>query len=414
MELPTEVKIISHKPIIGKLIVAYKKLIGLIIAPYLRSVFEKEHEIVDAQLEKRFEGRMCQAEVRLSDAEKRMRHSEIRLDDLEHGMRCVDGRFDTTTRDILRRADALFIPLDEGLRGLNEWIGSKTQEIMEEQVRLKGNLEKRHEELGQNVCDMSRDTILQKRRLDLILSELRKKTVLDNGSVQKIVEQKEHLQDHSYFIFEDRIRCSRNEIKKRQEIYLPIFKDIVGDGTKNKKSRILDIGCGRGEFLELLQENSIPAKGIDLNEDMVYTCKERGLQVEQAEAISYLKKLKDNTIGGIITCQFIEHLSVNELIEFTKLCYSKIKKGGKLVFETLNPESLYIMRWFYIDMSHQKPIHPRAISFLLESIGFYNIEVKYTSPVSDDFKLKPTGDKNIEKLNEFLFGDQEYAVIAEK
>ncbi len=394
MQLPTEVEITSHRSIIGKFIVAYKKLIGLLIAPYLRSVFEKEHQILDeriAELNNRFKD----TEDRFHHDDKRMRHSELRLDDLEHGMRHVDTkveeRLDTATRDIVKRFDALLVDL-----------GQRQEKLWHKQ-----------EGLGQNIWDISQDITLQKRRLDLILTELREKAELDNLSIKKIADQKEHLMDHSYFVFEKRHRGSSEEVKKNQEIYLPIFKDLR-DRLKDKNSCVIDIGCGRGEFLEILKENNISARGVDLNEDMVHICREKGLQVEQADGTQYLKGLKDDSIAGVIACQFIEHLPVNVLIDFVKLCYDKLKKGRKVLFETINPESIFAMKWFYLDLSHQKPIPPQAISFLLESIGFYNIELKYLSPVTDDLKLNPSGDENIKKLNDFLFGYQDYAIIAEK
>jgi O-antigen chain-terminating methyltransferase len=145
---------------------------------------------------------------------------------------------------------------------------------------------------------------------------------------------------------------------------------------------------------------------------MVYLCREKNLNAELADAISFLNKTKTETLGGIVACQFVEHLPTDILIEFVKLCHNKLKRGGRVVLETLNPESVHTMKWFYLDLYHQKPIHPKALKFLMESIGFMDVTLTYLSPVPTYLKLTETGEENIDRLNKFLFADQEYAIVA--
>ena len=289
------------------------------------------------------------------------------------------------------------------------------------------NLATKHLDLGRRFEEQRQDMILQKRRLDLILSELRKRISGKRAPLSKLVSQKERLMDHSYFLFENRHRGSQEEIKKRQEIYLPIFKErsVASLSTgMTAPGIVLDIGCGRGEFLELLREHGVLGKGIDVNEDMVYACKERGLDVEQTDALVYLESQPDNSLGGVIACQVIEHLPTDEMVELIKLCYDKLEKGGRAVFETVNPLSLLASATnFYLDLSHVRQVHPIALQFLAEALGFIDTQIKFLSPYTDELRLQLLDNnspdfkklnENLTRLNEILFGYQDYALICSK
>jgi len=226
----------------------------------------------------------------------------------------------------------------------------------------------------------------------------------------------------NYFLFEEKFRGSSEEIKKRQSIFLEYFK---------KCQNVLDIGCGRGEFLSLLKENGIGAKGIDINDDMVQHCKKSGLDVQKAEALSYLQSLDDKLLDGVFSGQLVEHLQPEQLISLVKLSYDKMKFGTYFIAETINPLCLSVFAAsFYMDLSHVKPVHPETIKFLLESVGFTDIEFKFFSPFPEAAKLSKLTTKdgmsdeekvrleamnqNIDKLNSLLYGYQDYAVIAKK
>jgi O-antigen chain-terminating methyltransferase len=227
--------------------------------------------------------------------------------------------------------------------------------------------------------------------------------------------------DINYFVFEEQFRGSRDVIKQRQADFLCYFEQC---------SKVLDIGCGRGEFLELLKENGINACGVDLNKDMVDYCHSKDLDVEQQDAITYLENIEDKSLDGIFIDQVVEHLEPEYLVRLLKLCYQKLKYGYHLVAETVNPLSLVSFANFYIDMTHKKPIHPETLKFLFGSVGFRDIDARFFSPVSDDSRLKkmPTDETanlkdraffevynhNMELLNNILFGAQDYAVIGKK
>jgi SAM-dependent methyltransferase len=225
----------------------------------------------------------------------------------------------------------------------------------------------------------------------------------------------------NYFLFEERFRGSREDIKQRQMAFLPYFE---------KCSRVLDIGCGRGEFLEILKDHNIGGIGVDSDPDMVAYCHSRQLEVKHADAIDYLETLSDNSLDGIFIDQVVEHLEPYYLVRLLALCHQKMKSGYHIVVETVNPLSFVSFVNFYIDMTHKQPVHPETLQYLLSASGFREYEKKFFSPVSDEGRLKKfegTADMNtterenndvynhnVEILNELLYGAQDYAIVGKK
>ncbi len=255
--------------------------------------------------------------------------------------------------------------------------------------------------------------------VESILNDTKQATVEIKGELDKNDLSK---LDLDYCWFEDEYRGPSDEIKHRQSIFVKYF-------LHSKK--VLDIGCGRGEFLELLMENGVDAYGVDLNDNMVSFCKKKGLNVLNVDAISHLKSIKNRSLGGVYSGMLIEHLRPSELIEMIKLCYKKMKKGSYFVAETINPLCLITFaNNFYLDPSHIKPVHPETTRFILGSTGFSDIRFEFFSPISEEARLSKIKldkkmslkeknryellNQNIEKLNKLLYGYQDYAVIAKK
>ncbi len=225
----------------------------------------------------------------------------------------------------------------------------------------------------------------------------------------------------NYFVFEERFRGSRQDIKERQSVFVQFFEQC-----KN----VLDIGCGRGEFLELLRDKGIGAHGVDIDEDMVEYCRVRGLDVENTDAIAYLEKVEDKSLDGVFLDQVVEHLEPDYLIKMLGLCYKTLKYGCYIIIETVNPLSFVSFANFYIDLTHKKPVHPETMKFLLGSVGFREIETSFFSPVRDEARLKrillrdemntreesivEVYNQNVEMLNSILYGAQDYAVTGKK
>jgi SAM-dependent methyltransferase len=254
--------------------------------------------------------------------------------------------------------------------------------------------------------------ILLRDYLDRLLSVLNKGEKPLPSQVEKILLP---LKEWKYTSFENRYRGSENDVKKQQEPYLQYFRPT------NKK--VLDLGCGRGEFIEALREKGISAEGIDLNEQMVEICRDKGLACRQADILDTLMEQDDGSLGGIFSSQVIEHLTPDYLGRMIELSYLKLAPSSPIILETVNPLSLFaLVQIYFLDMTHQQPIHPQALKFLLECNGFENIEIKYSGQLEQERLQELPGrnetdcilNANIDKLNELLFAPPNYAAIATK
>lgn len=253
--------------------------------------------------------------------------------------------------------------------------------------------------------------LLLKEKLNRLLLTLEDKRIPSSHQVKEFLEP---LEDWRYAGFENRFRGYEEEIKNQQASYLPYFK---------KGRKVLDLGCGRGEFLQLLEENEIEAVGVDMNEAMIEICRDKGLDCQKGDILEKLAEYDDSTLGGIFSSQVIEHLPPPYLRRMVEISYFKLAPSSYLLLETINPASVFsLVQIYFLDLSHQKPIHPQALKFLLESSGFEGVEVKYSAPLNQE-KLQelPTNDEitstlnqNIDKLNRLLYAPANYAVIGLK
>lgn len=224
-------------------------------------------------------------------------------------------------------------------------------------------------------------------------------------------ETPQYIHSFDYFLFESKHRGSAAEIRSRQERYLPYF---------NGQENVVDLGCGRGEFLQLLGENDIAAVGVDILPENIACCAQLGVDARLGDCIAYLAGCEDDSLGGIFSAQVIEHLTNEQLIELVRLAHLKLKTGAKLVMETLNPQCLMIYaECFYLDPSHTKPVHPYMVEFVAQCEGFTDCEFIFMSPSNDDIKF-PLDSSNksshlaLATTNNLLYGNREYAIIATK
>jgi O-antigen chain-terminating methyltransferase len=175
-----------------------------------------------------------------------------------------------------------------------------------------------------------------------------------------------------YFLFEQRFRGTLDEIRERQAIYLDIFRD---------KQNVLDLGCGRGEFVELLAMHQVPVTGVDANPDMVDFCRERGLNVVLADAFAYLHDCADGSLDGIFSAQVVEHLPPMEAIKLIALAAAKLRPAGVLVVETVNIHCPSTLSSFFLDPTHIRPLPAELLGFMFEQCALKVTGVKYSSPV---------------------------------
>jgi 2-polyprenyl-3-methyl-5-hydroxy-6-metoxy-1,4-benzoquinol methylase len=212
-----------------------------------------------------------------------------------------------------------------------------------------------------------------------------------------------HELSFDYGRFAERFRGTEDYVKKNIQFYLPRFQ---GHGP------VLDIGCGRGEFLEMMRDAGVEARGIDLSEEAVARCMQKGLQVDKADLFQYLKDLPNGSLGGIFCAQVIEHLAPESLPEMIRLASDKLSRDGLLALETPNPECLAIFAsHFYLDPTHTRPVpHPLA-AFYMEECGLGQIEVQRLSPAVESM---PALAGLPEDFREAFFGGLDYAIFGIK
>jgi SAM-dependent methyltransferase len=229
----------------------------------------------------------------------------------------------------------------------------------------------------------------------------------------------------TYVRFEDEFRGEKSEISGRVEQYLPLLAAATD---------VVDIGCGRGELLSLLNERGITARGVDTNAAMVEACRRRGLNVEQGDAVGFLARQHDGSIGALVAIQVVEHMPAAYLAMFLEQAFHKMRPGAPLVLETINPACWMAFFETYIrDLTHQHPLHPDTLRFLVQSAGFSHVDVRFRAPVSADDRLvhidahaagagSDSGLRQVaaalndhaDKLNRRLFSYMDYVVVARR
>jgi SAM-dependent methyltransferase len=232
-----------------------------------------------------------------------------------------------------------------------------------------------------------------------------------------------------YVAFEDCFRGSESEIRARQADYVQLFSGAID---------VVDAGCGRGEFLSLLKEAGISARGIDLNAEMVEVCRARGLTADHADAVTYLEGLPDGSVGGLFAAQVVEHLPPDQLLAFLRAAGRVLRPGARIVLETINPSCwVAFFDSFLRDLTHTRPLHPDTLKFLVVASGFTEADIRYRTPVPEADRLRRVArlaepassappdarrlaelvaafNLNMERLNDRLFTHLDYAVVARR
>lgn len=335
---------------------------------------------------------------------KNLRSLPSRMFKAEEDIRKTSKRLESL-RDIEER----LLRVEENVRNNNHLISRSLENGGQERLSLRLDTIKRQMERLEREARAGSADYPQEKASDDSASETRKTTETGRGE-----NSGQAYGELDYFDFENCFRGDRETIKERQREYLQYFAG---------KKAVLDLGCGRGEFLELLKQNGIGAKGVDMYGEFVTYCQNRGLDVTGADALSYLGKIP--SADGIFAGQLVEHLSLGQIIELCALAYEKLEEGSYLIMETPNPMSLAIYTHaFYMDPSHQKPIHPYTLRYLVQKAGFVKAEIVFTeaSRLAEEIPvIKGEGIENAEEFNrnlrimaEFMYGSQDYAIVAQK
>ena len=220
---------------------------------------------------------------------------------------------------------------------------------------------------------------------------LRTKTATGGQTIGYRGGRQNGLDKDMYIGFENIFRGSEQMIRDRQRNYLDLLREC---------NPVVDLGCGRGEMLDLLKEIGISATGVDVDAGMVTRASSKGHQVVQQDAVRYLAAQPNESIGAIFCAQMIEHMPYEELLKLLKLSLVKLKTNGVLIAETVNPHSFRAFRTFWVDPTHNKPLFPEVMVALCKQVGYAEATIRFPCG---------SGDFDHDRLSE-----GEYAVIASK
>jgi SAM-dependent methyltransferase len=224
--------------------------------------------------------------------------------------------------------------------------------------------------------------------------------------------------DAAYVAFENRFRGSRDDVRERLSSYVELFRDAAP---------VADLGCGRGEFLELLRDAGVAGVGAETNAQAAGECRRRGLDVVEVSLVDFLRARPVAGLGGVFAAQVVEHLPPAVLQAALSAAHRALRPGGLLVLETVNVRSvLALLEVYNRDLTHEKPLHPDTLGFLAAAAGFTDVRVEMRSPVDAATRLQAVPgeglpplaaealNENVARLNALLYGPQEYALIARR
>ncbi|MFN6484069.1 MULTISPECIES: class I SAM-dependent methyltransferase [unclassified Nostoc] len=316
-----------------------------------------------------------------------------RLDTLNRLVQEIDEHKNIVDARI-ERMGAQLITTDNRINTAN----ARIQEINEHYIR--------------NDSYLKNDLMQQKRLITVFLEDARKRLPepFSQKELETFVNEDMRFFDAFYAAFEEQFRGSREEILDRLKVYLPLIEE-ANIGTD--ESPILDVGCGRGEWLELLQESGYTARGLDINKVMVEQSRSRGFEVIEADVMLYTQSLPDSSLGMITGFHIIEHLTFTKLMKFFSEVVRVLKPGGLAIFETPNPQNVLVGSCnFYFDPTHHNPLPSSMIKFILETQGLHQVKVMNLHPYPESYKV--SGSEVAERFNDYFYGAQDYAVVGYK
>lgn len=243
----------------------------------------------------------------------------------------------------------------------------------------------------------------------LLVQLLDRNTPKSRGS-EATDEQRASIEDAFYLSFENRFRGSRSSVSERLAVYLPLVKER---NAGSPSSPVIDVGSGRGEWLELLKEHQLVARGVDLSRAMYEQCQARGLDVAHSDALKFLQQQQEGTAGAVTGFHIIEHLPFEVLMDLFAEAYRVLRPGGVAIFESPNCKNLVVGACnFNIDPTHRNPVFPETAEFMLRLRGFEQTKIIYLAPIEGSPFQDGTAASKF--LDERLFGPQDFSVIGYK
>jgi len=311
-----------------------------------------------------------------------------------------------------QKRDRIANQIQEGLQTqiqhLDRELYQKTEQLQE---YLETQIKDSNEKNFQNSHYLKIDLLQQKRLMNKFLEATAgAEGGLASEPAQIFAGELDHSLDAFYFAFEERFRGSREEINERLEVYLPRLREAQ---IAPVDSLILDLGCGRGEWLELLRDNGYRARGIDLNRVVIEQCQSRGLEVVEGDVIAYLQSMPDESVAVITGFHIIEHLPFEILVKLLNEAFRVLRHRGLVIFETPNPANVLVGSCnFYFDPTHRNPLPSLMTQFLGQYCGFAEVEILNLNPSTETAICE---DSEIAKrFNECFYGPMDYAIIGYK
>lgn len=246
------------------------------------------------------------------------------------------------------------------------------------------------------------------KRTDLLVESLDRKIETLFARLSRRLEVLERsgrpFSDQAYMQFEEEARGSERDVADKLRRYVGLLK----------QGPVVDIGCGRGELLEAFMQVGVEAYGVDINRAMVHWARSKGLKVLHENLFDHLERLEDSSLGGVVATHVIEHLSPPAVRRLLIEAHRVLAPGGRIVLETPNPTSLwaFAQNWMK-DPTHRWAVHPDTLSFMAARAGLQVVDVIFTSPVPEEVRLK-ADDPDADRLNEFLYGPQDFALVAKR
>jgi len=290
---------------------------------------------------------------------------------------------------------------EEGLNGIGIRISSIDAHLLA--------IEDRH---NRNDSYLKNDLAQQKRLITLFLEEARQRLpgAFSQERLITFFDENQHSLDAFYAAFEERFRGTREDITNKLKVYLP---KIAAANVGTPDAPILDVGCGRGEWLELLRDNGYTAKGLDINRVTIEQCQSRGLEAIESDVMTYLRSLPGNSLGAVTGFHIIEHLSFTQLLNLITEVLRVLQPNGIAIFETPNPQNLLVGACdFYSDPTHQRPLYPESMQFLFTYQGLHNVQLLHLNPVETSPFDRDEPEMRI--LHNWFFGPRDYALIGYK
>jgi 2-polyprenyl-3-methyl-5-hydroxy-6-metoxy-1,4-benzoquinol methylase len=277
-------------------------------------------------------------------------------------------------------------------------------ELKAQHASFERAMERQSEEIHRRFWnDLERARLEYERLIHSELRLVRQKAALSHAVEQVAQSAPGDFAHIDWLKFAEKFRGSEDDIRARQRMYASRFRE---------HAPVLDIGCGRGEMLQVFRETGIQARGVDASAESIALCRSQSLDAENADLFAYLSELPDASLGGVVCCQVVEHLPPARLPEMIRLVHAKLRAGGLVAMETPNPECLAIFAThFYLDPTHQHPIPPMLASFYLEEAGFGRIQIERLSPAIESM---PSLAELPEAFRREFFGSLDYAAFGIK